>query len=83
MNTSLQLEKDGALHKVTRFPKEITKLLAESLCNYKQNTDDLIEKIRVMQIDSIDFQLSKNNIIHDFKLHSKDGNYIMEDALEN
>ena len=58
MKINFHLETDGAIYKVTAFPKIISAFLSEDIYSYKQDTDTLIEKM--LLIENVHFQLSPN-----------------------
>lgn len=59
MNINFHLENQKHHFSVTAFPKIVGNFLQEDILEYKDNIDDLTEKL--LLLENVDFQLSSNN----------------------
>lgn len=59
MNINFHLEKQEQHFSVTAFPKIIGNFLQEDVLQYKDDIDNLTEKL--LLLENVDFQLSPNN----------------------
>jgi len=59
MNINFHLERHNQHFSVTAFPKIVGNFLQEDTLQYKDNTDDLTEKL--LLLENVDFELSQNN----------------------
>ena len=59
MNINFHLEKQEQQFSETAFPKIVGNFLQEDILQYKDNIDDLTEKL--LLLENVDFQLSLNN----------------------
>ena len=68
MNINMHLDKDDTIDVVTVFPKVLGQYLNEDIYSYKHNTDDLVEK--VLLLENIDFLLSLNKkLVNKMRAH--------------
>lgn len=58
INTSFQLERDGKQYNVMANQNTISSYLNEDIFQYKENMDELTEKL--LLLEKVDFQLSSN-----------------------
>lgn len=58
INTSFQLERDGKQYNVMANQNTISSYLNEDIFQYKDNVDELTEKL--LLLEKVDFQLSSN-----------------------
>ena len=69
MNVSFHLYKDDATYTATAFSKVVNKFLGEDICQYKENTDLLMEKL--LLVKDTDFHLSSDQkVINQMKEHT-------------
>ena len=69
MNINFHLEKQDQHFSVTTFPKIVGNFLQEDILQYKDNIDDLTEKL--LLLDNVDFELSQNNkLVISMKAHA-------------
>ena len=67
MNINFHLEKQH--FSVTAFPKIVGNFLQEDILQYKDNIDDLTEKL--LLLENVDFELSQNNkLVISMKAHA-------------
>jgi len=59
MNINLHLERHSQHFTVTAFPKIVGNFLQQDILQYKDNIDDLTEKLLLLK--NVDFELSQNN----------------------
>ena len=59
MNVNFHLEKQDQHFSVTAFPKIVGNFLQEDIMQYKDNIDDLTEKL--LLLENVDFELSQNS----------------------
>ena len=57
MNINFHLEKQDKHFSVTAFPKIVMNFLQEDILQYKDNIDDLTEKL--LLLENVDFELSQ------------------------
>lgn len=58
MSTTFQLDKDGKKYTVVANQNIISNLLNEDIFLYKDNVDDLI--LKLLMLEKVDFELSSN-----------------------
>lgn len=58
ITVNFNVEKDGKEYSITAFPRVISSFLDKDIFNYKDDTDNLIEEL--LLLENIDFQLSQN-----------------------
>ena len=58
ITVNFNVEKDGKEYSITAFPRVISSFLDKDIFNYKDDTDNLIEEL--LLLENIDFQLSHN-----------------------
>lgn len=69
MNINFHLEKRDQHFSVTAFPKIVGNFLQEDILQYKDNIDDLTEKL--LLLENVDFELSQNNkLVISMKAHA-------------
>jgi hypothetical protein len=69
MNINFHLQRQEQHFSVTAFPKIIGNFLQEDILQYKDNIDDLTEKL--LLLENVDFQLSPNNkLVIGMKTHT-------------
>ena len=69
MNINFHLEKQDQHFSVTAFPKIVGNFLQEDILQYKDNIDDLTEKL--LLLENVDFELSQNNkLVISMKAHA-------------
>jgi len=69
MNINFHLEKQEQHFSVTAFPKIIGNFLQEDVLQYKDDIDNLTEKL--LLLENVDFQLSPNNkLVIGMKTHT-------------
>ena len=69
MNINFHLEKQDQHFSVTAFPKIVGNFLQEDILQYKDNIDDLTEKL--LLLENVDFELSQNNkLVTSMKAHA-------------
>ena len=69
MNINFHLEKQGQHLSVTAFPKIVGNFLQDDIFQYKDNIDDLTEKLLLLK--NVDFELSqKNKLVVNMKSHT-------------
>ena len=69
MNINFHLEKQDQHFSVTAFPKIVGNFLQEDILQYKDNIDDLTEKL--LLLENVDFELSQNNkLVISMKAHT-------------
>ena len=59
MNINFHPKKHNQHFSVTAFPKIVGNFLQEDILQYKDNIDDLSEKL--LLLENVDFELSQNN----------------------
>lgn len=69
MNIIFHQEKQNQHFPLTAFPKIVGNFLQEDILQYKDNIDDLIEKL--LLLENVDFELSQNNkLVITMKAHA-------------
>ena len=69
MNINFHLEKQDQHFSVTAFPKIVENFLQEDIFQYKDNIDNLTEKL--LLLENVDFELSQNNkLVISMKAHT-------------
>jgi len=69
MNINFHLEKHNQHFSVTAFPKIVVNFLQEDILQYKDNIDDLTEKL--LLLENVDFGLSRSNkLVVNMKVHA-------------
>jgi len=68
MNINFHLEKHNQHFSVTAFPKIVGNFLQEDILQYKDNIDDLTEKL--LLLENVDFELSQNKHVVTMKAHA-------------
>ena len=69
ININFHLEKQDKHFSVTAFPKIVGNFLQEDILQYKDNINDLTEKL--LLLENIDFELSQNNkLVISMKAHA-------------
>ena len=69
MNINFHLEKQDQHFSVTAFPKIVGNFLQEDIMQYKDNIDNLTEKL--LLLENVDFELSQNSkLVISMKAHA-------------
>jgi len=69
MNVNIHLEKDETIYRFTAFHHVVTMYLNEDILSYKDEIDDVVEKL--LSLGKVDFQISKQSkVINEIRDHS-------------
>jgi len=69
MNINIHLEKDETIYQFTAFHHVVTMYLHEDILSYKDEIDDVVEKL--FSLGKVDFQISKQSkVINEIRDHS-------------